>query len=694
MGHNWGGVIIGGGGGSTGSGGSGTVTSVALTAPAFLSVSGSPVTASGTIDLALAVQSANRGFFGPTTGAAAAPTFRLLVSDDIPSLAWSKITSGTPTTLSGYGITDAVKLQAATPGTPQTGHINVSGTVIAGGFSGPLTGNVTGDVSGSSGSCTGNAATATTATTAGAVTTIVAGKVYGRGSAGGDGNGQDITLGTNLSMSGTTLNATGGGVTNSGGVNVLTKGDGSNLVASGLTDDGSTVTSSEDVTIGSAAAGKNLTVTATRGAEQMPALTTGNWTLGAGWAYATSPDRLDKNAAGTGTATPTAATTIVAGTVYQVIITVDSISGSTATYTVGGVAGTALTAATTYTDYLTATTTGNLIITPVNTALRMTISAISVKPITITTGTLTVGGTTTLRGPMSGHIPASLTLVPQTTATTPLTLRAITGGSANLFEVKGTDGTTRSWLSADGLSLTVYSGLVSTAGAITATAGSFFLSAYGQGIRWGSPNQSLVMASAGVVEWGLASATPVAFSHRLSAPSRAGIDTNTKGSNATLLPGLGTGTAGSGDFRLQTAPGGASGTTADTPADRIVLASKQVTLTESSATPVMDVSIASGTIVGGTLKYTIRADDATDFQAIRGSVRFVAVNKGGTITAVIDTPGEAVAVSSGTLTNTVTVTTGASLITLNLNAVSSLTQTTLYAYVSMDLDGQSVATTK
>jgi len=54
-----------------------------------------------------------------------------------------------------------VILQGSTPGTAQTGHINVSGTVIAGGFSGPLTGNVTGNVTGSSGSCTGNAASAT-----------------------------------------------------------------------------------------------------------------------------------------------------------------------------------------------------------------------------------------------------------------------------------------------------------------------------------------------------------------------------------------------------------------------------------------------------------------------------------------------------------------------------------------------------
>lgn len=44
------------------------------------------------------VQAANSVFAGPPSGANAAPTFRLLVSDDIPSLATSKITSGTMAT--------------------------------------------------------------------------------------------------------------------------------------------------------------------------------------------------------------------------------------------------------------------------------------------------------------------------------------------------------------------------------------------------------------------------------------------------------------------------------------------------------------------------------------------------------------------------------------------------------------------
>lgn len=67
-------------------GGNGTVTSVGLTAPNIFSVSGSPVIGAGTIDLSLTTKTANFIFAGPTTGSAAAPTFRALVAADIPSL--------------------------------------------------------------------------------------------------------------------------------------------------------------------------------------------------------------------------------------------------------------------------------------------------------------------------------------------------------------------------------------------------------------------------------------------------------------------------------------------------------------------------------------------------------------------------------------------------------------------------------
>lgn len=78
---------------ATGSGG--TVTSVGLSLPSIITVSGSPVTTSGTLTGTLATQTANTVFSGPTTGVAATPTFRALVAADVPNLDAGKITTGT-----------------------------------------------------------------------------------------------------------------------------------------------------------------------------------------------------------------------------------------------------------------------------------------------------------------------------------------------------------------------------------------------------------------------------------------------------------------------------------------------------------------------------------------------------------------------------------------------------------------------
>lgn len=72
--------------------GSGTVTSVALSLPSFITVSGSPVTTTGTLTGTLASQTANTVFIAPN-GSAGAPTFRLLADADIPSLTAAKISN-------------------------------------------------------------------------------------------------------------------------------------------------------------------------------------------------------------------------------------------------------------------------------------------------------------------------------------------------------------------------------------------------------------------------------------------------------------------------------------------------------------------------------------------------------------------------------------------------------------------------
>lgn len=79
-------------------GGTGTVTSVGLALPATVfTITGSPVTGAGTLTGSFAVQAANTGFFGPTTGASAAPTFRAMVATDLPN---TTVTPGSYTSTS------------------------------------------------------------------------------------------------------------------------------------------------------------------------------------------------------------------------------------------------------------------------------------------------------------------------------------------------------------------------------------------------------------------------------------------------------------------------------------------------------------------------------------------------------------------------------------------------------------------
>ena len=75
-------------------GGAGTVTSVGLQAPSFLTVTGSPITSSGTLALGLATQNVGVVFAGPVSGSTAAPTFRALTGFDLQFIATNKFFKG------------------------------------------------------------------------------------------------------------------------------------------------------------------------------------------------------------------------------------------------------------------------------------------------------------------------------------------------------------------------------------------------------------------------------------------------------------------------------------------------------------------------------------------------------------------------------------------------------------------------
>lgn len=126
----------------------GTVTSVALSLPAIFSVTGSPVTTTGTLTASLASQTANTVFAAPN-GAAGAPTFRALVAADIPTL--NQNTTGTASNVTGTvaianGGTGATTASAALtnlgayPSANPNGYTSNTGTVTSVGGTGTVSG--------------------------------------------------------------------------------------------------------------------------------------------------------------------------------------------------------------------------------------------------------------------------------------------------------------------------------------------------------------------------------------------------------------------------------------------------------------------------------------------------------------------------------------------------------------------------
>ena len=121
-----GGVYINGvlqGGGS----GAGTVTSVGLTLPPFMNVSGTPITTSGTFLAGLANVSAGAVFAGPASGGDAEPDFRALLGTDLPiGLAFTDPTTDAAPT------STLLKSANAFPGA--TSNTTGANTILAGGI--------------------------------------------------------------------------------------------------------------------------------------------------------------------------------------------------------------------------------------------------------------------------------------------------------------------------------------------------------------------------------------------------------------------------------------------------------------------------------------------------------------------------------------------------------------------------------
>ncbi len=150
--------------------------------------------------------------------------------------------------------------------------------------------------------------------------------------------------------------------------------------------------------IGSEAVGLNARLFATHGSDVAPTFDPANWTATNGWSADGAGTQLTKiSNASVGTITPSGVgATPVVGTAYKVVITASATSGAI-TYTFGGVTGSTIVGGTTITDYITAQTTGKLIISGAISSTA-TITAVTIQPLTNNTGDLTVDGDLRLAG--------------------------------------------------------------------------------------------------------------------------------------------------------------------------------------------------------------------------------------------------------------------------------------------------------
>jgi hypothetical protein len=137
----------------------------------------------------------------------------------------------------------------------------------------------------------------------------------------------------------------------------------------------------------------------------------------------------------------------------------------------------------------------------------------------------------------------------------------------------------------------------------------------------------------------------------------AAVGTNQNGTNIIITAPTSTGTGTPSQIQLLAdASGGTTGTAAATSVPRLVL-NGTAALTSASAVTIVTPTIASGSMVGGVIHYTVEATDGTDYQCTSGIMAYAITNKAGTISGTATIIGTEVSNHTvGTLVDTFAVT--------------------------------------
>src|SRR6185369_1482821 len=169
--------------------------------------------------------------------------------------------------------------------------------------------------------------------------------------------------------------------------------------------------------------------------------------------------------------------------------------------------------------------------------------------------------------------------------------------------------------------------------------------------------------------------------------------TDKGGAQIVLLGGAGTGTGRGGDIAFGTARPSTTSTTVNSYTTNFFIAANPVTLTESSATLVFSVDIATNKSIGMMVTATTVANDGSVYQTVMEQFAISAAVDSAYTPVVSASAPIATYQRSGTLTTTWTAVQNAGKIDVKCNAVSSLTQTTLKVLgyqVVINTDGTAV----